>query len=298
MYCSIYRVSRMILFQRLVKQLTLFFSSIRIKNHSGVWLSIIQQCLRDKNGVKHWNRVFGETVGDLGQVTIGLLKRLFLLKRWHMIPPWGSHRRWKGMLYFLGRDKDMWHPCGDTVSPLSVWSFCFFVSWLMISHILLLDSPSFETFSGPWPSRKPSLWKGKIWRKLSWNLDDDTRPFLWKDATETCWQAWIVWLRNSPEGTALFCDYGKAVRVENMWWLFFKTSKKFTGSLNLNRTCWARWQWKTPRHGAMSELRIAESLKSFLPVHPMAALCIPQLFKHPWQELSTTCVHQMLGLPW
>lgn len=214
-----------------------------------------------------------------------------------MIPPWGSHT---GMLYFLGRDKDMWHTCGDTVHPYQFEAFCFlFHGWYLTFCCLIPTLKtltlvfSFETFSGPWPLRKPSLSKGKIWRKLSWNLADGTTC---KDATH-CWQAFSLTQEFSRGNRPFLWLWQGWKGWEHV--VTLKRSPKNTGSLNFIRTCWARWQWKTPRHGAMSELRTAESLKSIFCLSILWwALCIPQLFYHPWQELSTTCVHQMLGLPW
>lgn len=201
------------------------------------------------------------------------------------------------MLYFLGRDTDMWHTCGDTVSPLSVWSFCFFVSWLMISPHFAAWFPLIRNFFRAMTFAEAFTLKGEdlaqTLMKLGW----------WDDPFFGRMQQKLVGKPESSDSGILRRELPFSVimaRLEGLRTCGDSCLRlpKNTGSLNLNRTCWARWQWKTPRHGAMSELRIAEWLKSFLPIHPMAALCIPQLFKHPWQELSTTCVHQMLGLPW
>lgn len=165
------------------------------------------------------------TVGDLGQVTIGLLKRLFLLKRWHMIPPWGSHRRLGHVVLFGKRYRYVTYLWWYGITPISLklLFFCFMVD--DISTFCCLIPPHPKLFQGHDLRGSLHSERGRSGANSheTWMMG---RPFLWKDATETCWQAWIVWLRNSPEGTALFCDYGKAGRVENMWWLLFKTSKK------------------------------------------------------------------------
>ena len=255
-----------------------------------------------KMGVKHWNRY--------------LVKQLVAVHR-SLLVCWSGSFCWSGDIWFhpeVPTDDEracctFWEeikicdiPVVIRYHPLSVWSFCFFVSWLMISHILLLDSHFENTDSSvfirnfframtfaeaftrsgansheTWMMTHDPFLEGcnrnllASLTPLTQEFSGGNRPFLW------LWQGWKGWEHGGDS--------------------FLRPPKNSP----------ARWTWtglvEQDGSGKPRDMELCQS--SGLPNHSshfcLSILwqpCAPQLFKHPWQELSTTCVHQMLGLPW